>query len=86
MVALISGDQFAALGLVWVFPVVQAVFEGFGDGFSLADMVGNQARGGRSSTSSLFRKPAASQPPVRYGTMCPKGQPVIKLCMEYFSE
>lgn len=51
MVALIGGDQFAALGLVRVLPVVQAVFEGLGDGFSLADMVGNQARGGRSSTS-----------------------------------
>ena len=86
VVALIGGDQFAALGLVRVLPVVQAVLEGFGDGFSLADMVGNQARGCRSSTSSLFRKLAASQPPVRYGTKCPKGQPVIKLCREYFSE
>lgn len=86
VVALIGGDQFAALGLVRVLPVVQAVFEGLGDGFSLADMVGDQARGGRSSTSSQFRKPAASQPPVRYGTKCPKGQPVIKLCREYFNE
>ena len=51
VVALIGGDQFAAPGLVRVFPVVQAVFEGLGDGFSLADVVGNQARGGRSSTS-----------------------------------
>ena len=47
VVALIGGDQFAALGLVRVLPVVQAVFERLGDGFSLADMVGNQARGGR---------------------------------------
>ena len=51
VVALIGGDQFAALGLVRVLPIVQAVFEGLGDGFSLADMMGNQARGGRSSTS-----------------------------------
>ena len=86
VVTLIGGDQFAALGLVRVLAVVQAVFEGLGDGFSLADVVGNQARGGRSNTSSLFRKPAASQPPVRYGTKCPKGQPVIKLCREYFNE
>ena len=86
VVALVGGDQFPALGLVRIFPVVQTVFEGLGDGFSLADVVGNQARGGRSNTSSLFRKPAASQPPVRYGTKCPKGQPVIKLCREYFNE
>lgn len=86
VVALVGGNQFAALRLIRVLPIVQAVFEGVGNGFSLADMVGNQACGGRSSTSSLFRKPAASQPPVRYGTKCPKGQPVIKLCKEYFSE
>ena len=64
VVALIGGDQFAALGLVRVFSVVQAVFEGLGDGFPLADMVGNQARGGRSSTS--FKRIAAAevQPPL----------------------
>ena len=87
VVALVGGDQFAALGLVRVLPVVQAVFEGLGDGFSLADMVGNQARGGRSSTSSLYDKrrllPAAAR---TLGQVVPKYQPVMKSCKEYFSE
>ena len=39
VVALIGGDQFTALGLVWILPVVKAAFEGAGDGFPLADMV-----------------------------------------------
>ena len=86
LVALVRGNQFSALGLVRILPVVKAVFEGLGDGFPLADVVNDQACSGRGSTSFLFRKPAASQPPVRYGTKCPKGQPVIKLCREYFSE
>ena len=55
-VALLNGNQFTALGLVGIFPVVKAVFEGVGDGFPLADVVDNQARGGRGSTSFLYNK------------------------------
>ena len=66
VVALIGGDQFTALGLVGIFPVVKAVFEGSGDGFPLADVVDDQARGGRGSTSF-------SNGNRRYGTKCPKG-------------
>ena len=66
VVALVGGDQFTALGLVGILPVGKAVFEGLGDSFPSADMVDDQARGGRGSTSSLFRKPAASQPPVSW--------------------
>ena len=64
MIALVGGNQFAALGLIRVLPIVQAVFEGVGNGFSLADMVRDQARGGRSSTS--FKRIAAAevQPPL----------------------
>ena len=59
VVALVSGNQFPALGLVGIFPVVKAVFEGLGDGFPLADVVDNQARGGRGSTSFRSEKPTA---------------------------
>ena len=72
VVALIGGDQFAALGLVRVLPVVQAAFEGLGDGFSLADMVGNQARGDRSSTSFLPKENRRlGQPSVGSGHLVP---------------
>ena len=35
VVALIGGDQFTALGLVGILPVLKAAFEGAGDGFPL---------------------------------------------------
>ena len=39
MVAAVGRDQFAALGLVRVLPVVKALFQGLRDGFALADFV-----------------------------------------------
>ncbi len=51
VVALVSGNQLPALGLVRIFPVVKAVFERLGDGFPLADVVDDQACGGRGNTS-----------------------------------
>lgn len=56
LVALIGGDQFAALGLVWVFPVVQAVFEGLGNGFSLADFMLFEIGRGRRQPSFPYDK------------------------------
>ena len=39
MVAAVGQDQFAALGLVRVLPVVKPFFQGLRDGFALADLV-----------------------------------------------
>ena len=39
VVALIGGNQFAALRLVRVLPIVKPLFQGLGDGFPLADLV-----------------------------------------------
>ena len=39
MVAAVGRDQFAALGLVRVLPVVKPLFQGLCDGFALADFV-----------------------------------------------
>ena len=39
MVAAVGRDQFAALGLVRVLPVVKPFFQGLRDGFALADFV-----------------------------------------------
>ena len=39
MVATIGRDQFAALGLIRVLPVVKPLFQGLRDGFALADFM-----------------------------------------------
>ena len=39
MVAAVGRDQYAALGLVRVLPVVKPFFQGLRDGFALADFV-----------------------------------------------
>ena len=52
VVALIGGNELPVLGFLRVLAVVETVFQRLGDGFPLADMVGDQARCGRRLTSS----------------------------------
>ena len=74
VVALIAGDQLPALGLVRVLPVFKTVFQRLGDGFPLADMVGDQACCGRKLTSSRQTKRGRREnPTARYfWTKCPE--------------
>ena len=87
MVALIRGNQFAALRLVRVLPIVKPLFQGLGDGFPFADLVLFEIGCGRRQPSFRYDKrrllPAAAQ---TLGQVVPKYQPVMKSCKEYFSE
>ena len=53
MVAAVGRDQFAALGLVRVLPVVKPFFQGLRDGFALADFVLLEIGCGRRQPSFL---------------------------------
>lgn len=55
MVAAVGRDQFAALGLVRVLPVVKPLFQGLRDGFALADFVLLVVGRGRRQPSFLLR-------------------------------
>ena len=52
VVALIGRNELAVLGFIRVFPVVQTILQRAGDGFPLADMVGNESGGCRKYPSS----------------------------------
>ena len=56
MVAAEGRDQFAALGLVRVLPVVKPLFQGLRDGFALADFVLLVVSRGRRQPSFCDRK------------------------------
>ena len=45
VVALIGRNELAVLGFIRVFPIVQTILQRAGDGFPLADMVGNESGG-----------------------------------------
>lgn len=87
IVALVGGNQFAALRFVRVLPIVKPLFQGLGDGFSLADLVLFEIGCGRRQPSFRYDKrrllPAAAR---TLGQVVPKYQPVMKSCKEYFSE
>ena len=51
VVALIGRNELAVLGFIRVFPIVQTILQRAGDGFPLADMVGNESGGCRNCTS-----------------------------------
>lgn len=80
LVALIAGDQLPALGLVRVLPIFKAVFQRLGDGFPLADVVGNQARCGRvySSFPREKRRLCSAAAPLLWDTLSRSRQSVIK--------
>ena len=65
IVALVGGNQFAALRLVRVLPIIKPLFQGLGDGFSLADFVLLEISCGRRQPSFLYDKrrllPAAAR-------------------------
>ena len=65
MVAAVGRDQLAALGLIWVLPVVKPFFQGLCDGFALADFV------------LLIVSRGRRQPSFRYGS----GSPNIIACL-----
>ena len=65
MVAAVGRDQFAALGLIWILPVVKPLFQGLRDGFALADFVLLVVGRGR------------RQPSFRYGSR----SPIIIACL-----
>ena len=56
MVAAVGRDQFAALGLVRVLPVVKPLFQGLRDGFALADFVLFEIGCGRRQPSFRYDK------------------------------
>ena len=56
VVAAVGRDQFAALGLVRVLPVVKPLFQGLRDGFALADFVLLVVGRGRRQPSFCDRK------------------------------
>ena len=56
MVAAVGRDQFAALGLVRVLPVVKPLFQGLRDGFALTDFVLLVVGRGRRQPSFLYDK------------------------------
>ena len=51
VVTLIGRNELAVLGFIRVFPIVQAILQRAGDGFPLADMVGNESGDCRNCTS-----------------------------------
>ena len=88
MVAAVGRDQFAALGLVRVLPVVKPLFQGLRDGFALADFVLLVVGRGRRQPSFRYDKRRLLSAAVvsALGHFVPKYQPVMKSCKEYFSE
>ena len=56
VVALIGGNQFVALRLSRVLPIVKPLFQGLGNGFPLADLVLNEIGCGRSQFPLPFFK------------------------------
>ena len=53
VVALIGRNELAVLGFIRVFPIVQTILQRAGDGFPLADMVGNESGCGYTCTSLI---------------------------------
>ena len=87
VVALIGGNQFTALRLVRVLPIVKPLFQGLGDGFPFADLVLFEIGCGRRQPPFLYDKRRLVTAAVRtLGQVVPKYQPVMKSCKEYFSE
>lgn len=64
VVALIGGNQFAALRLVWGLPIVKPLFQGLGDGFPLADFVFLEISCGRRQFFFQYDKRRLCQPPL----------------------
>lgn len=56
VVAAVGRDQFAALRLVRVLPIVKPLFQGLGDGFTLADLVLFEIGCGRRQPSFQYDK------------------------------
>ena len=80
MVAAVGRDQFAALGLVRVLPVVKPLFQGLRDGFALADFVLLVVGRGRRQPSFRYDKRRLWSAAVvsALGHFVPKYQPVMK--------
>ena len=69
----VGRNQFAVLGLVRVFAVVKTVFQGLGNGFSLADFVLFEIGRGRRQTSFPYEKQRLLPAAVGFfGTSCPE--------------
>jgi hypothetical protein len=58
--ALIGGNQFSRLGLVWIFSVVEPVPKALCNRFSLADVHGNNSRGCQRHPSFLYFSDSAA--------------------------
>ena len=56
MVAAVGRDQLAALGLIWILPVVKSLFQGLRDSFALADFMLLVVDCGRRQSSFCDRK------------------------------
>lgn len=50
---IIGRNELAVLGFIRVFPIVQTILQRAGDGFPLADMVGNESGCGYTCTSLI---------------------------------
>lgn len=80
MVAAVGRDQFAALGLVRVLPVVKPLLQGLHDGFALADFVLLVVGRGRRQPSFRYDKRRLLSAAVvsALGHFVPKYQPMMK--------